>query len=301
VSNTTTLAVAGLVFNAAAWGLSWWPFRQIADHGLHPLFATSIIFLLGVTAVVLARPQAISVFLAHRGLWGLALIAGINNACFNWAVTTGEVVRVVLLFYLMPVWAAFFARWLLQEPLGLPAFVRIGLGLAGAFIVLWQPGLGLPLPTSLPDWLAIVAGASFALNNVLLRRYAQVPGEARALAMFIGGLVFASSLATVLAAFVPASGVFWPQAAQGAWGYGLASAVGFGVVLLVSNITLQYGAARLAASTTAMIMLSEILFATGSAVWFGTETLQPRVVLGGALIILATVLAIIKREGPSPA
>jgi drug/metabolite transporter (DMT)-like permease len=38
---------------------------------------------------------------------------------FNWAVTIGDVGRVVLLFYLMPAWAALFARLVLGEPLRL--------------------------------------------------------------------------------------------------------------------------------------------------------------------------------------
>ena len=40
------------------------------------------------------------------------LAAGTTNATFNWAVTLGDVVRVVLLFYLMPLWAVLLARLL---------------------------------------------------------------------------------------------------------------------------------------------------------------------------------------------
>ena len=38
-----------------------------------------------------------------------------TNVGFNWAVTMGDVVRVVLLFYLMPLWAVLLAWPLLGE------------------------------------------------------------------------------------------------------------------------------------------------------------------------------------------
>eukprot|EP01036_Dinobryon_divergens_P043516 gene43516-57939_t len=34
-----------LMFNAFVWGVSWFPFRQMASHGLHPLWTTCLIYL----------------------------------------------------------------------------------------------------------------------------------------------------------------------------------------------------------------------------------------------------------------
>jgi drug/metabolite transporter (DMT)-like permease len=290
--------------------MSWLPLRHLESRGLHALFATAMIFTLGVVCILLVRPAALGILVRSPVLWLLALVAGINNACFNWAMTTGDVVRAILLFYLMPVWAVLLARWLLKEPLTIATRVRIGIALVGAFIVLWQPGTALPLPSSLADWLAIIAGAAFALNNVLLRKHADVPGEARALAMFLGAAVFAASLAAGLAFTQPQLGVAWPDFStqsgvpDTSWLGSLSAAFSFAppwlipltlfaILMLSSNLTLQYGASRLAAGLTAMVMLSEILFATGSAVLIGDEVLSLRAVLGGVLIIGATVHAAI--------
>ena len=60
---------------------------------------------------------------------------------------------------------------------------------------------------------------------------------------------------------------------------------------LVGNVGLQYGAARLSASTTSIIMLSEVVFASTSAVLLGAGELNLRVVLGGSLIFLAAILS----------
>jgi drug/metabolite transporter (DMT)-like permease len=60
---------------------------------------------------------------------------------------------------------------------------------------------------------------------------------------------------------------------------------------LLGNLALQYGAARLNAHTTAMVMLSEVVFATASSVSLGASTLTWRIALGGGLIVLTALLA----------
>ena len=285
----STLPALALVLNAFTWGLSWWPFRALSEQGLHPLWATAIIYLLAVLAISVWRPNAWSALWRTRSLWWLVLASGTTNACFNWGVTVGDVVRVILLFYLMPLWAVLLARWLLQERLALTGALRIALALAGAAIVLWPAAGGLPLPQSLAEWLGVLGGFSFALNNVLLRKHAQQPQETRALAMFVGGALVAAALASALSA---GAGVPLPPAP--AWGW-IAGAVALGLVFLVGNLALQYGASRLPANVTAVVLVSEVLFAGGSAVALGAGVLTPHVVLGGSLIVAASLLAAWRR------
>jgi drug/metabolite transporter (DMT)-like permease len=61
--------------------------------------------------------------------------------------------------------------------------------------------------------------------------------------------------------------------------------------LLFSNLSLQYGAARLPAHTTALVMLSEIVFATASSVFMGVSELSLRKLMGGLMIVFAAILA----------
>ena len=74
-------------------------------------------------------------------------------------------------------------------------------------------------------------------------------------------------------------GQWWP------WALGLAGA------FLVANLCLQYGASRLPAHRTAVIMLTEVLFASVSAVAMGAGTLGPALLLGGACILASAWLA----------
>lgn len=281
------LAIAGLLFNAFAWGVSWWPFRELGERALHPLWATAAIYALGVLVISVARPGAWGQLLRAPALWWLLLASGLTNATFNWGVTIGDVVRVVLLFYLMPVWAVLLARLLLGEPLTKGALLRLALALAGAAIVLWPrggEGFAVPVPASLAEWLGLAGGFGFALTNVLLRREAAAPEMARALAMFVGGAVVAGALALALGA---GGRIPWPGPAGG-WAAGVAL---MALWFLASNLTLQYGAARVPANVTAVVMVSEVLFASVSAVLLGASAVTPALAAGACLIVAASLLA----------
>ena len=291
------LAVLALALNALVWGLSWWPLHQPHAHGLHPLWATAAVFALATLVLCFISPQGWRHFKQHPQLWWLMVASGLTNIGFNWAVTTGDVVRVVLLFYLMPTWALLLAWWMLGERPTRGALLRLSLALLGVVLVLKTPESPWPLPQDLPDVLALLAGFSFALTNIWLLRLQHTPESSRMVAMFGGGAV----MATVCAALATFAGVI-PAMEAVSWKSVDASTlqalatwapyvVGLSAAFLVSNFTLQYGAARLSAHTTAMVMMSEVVFASVSSVALGASTLSWRIGLGGGMIVLAALLA----------
>ncbi len=287
--NTPVLAVLALALNALVWGLSWWPLRQLDALGLHPLWATAAVFALATLVLMAISPQGWRHFKQHPQLWWLLVASGLTNIGFNWAVTTGDVVRVVLLFYLMPTWSLLLAWWLLDERPTRSALMRLSLALVGVVLVLKTPESSWPLPQDLPDVLALLAGFCFALTNIWLLRLQHTPESSRMVAMFGGGAV----MATVCALVATATGVIGvgnvsavPQVATWA-----PYVVGLSAAFLVSNFTLQYGAARLSAHTTAMVMMSEVVFASVSSVALGASALTERVGIGGGMIVLAALLA----------
>lgn len=277
------LAALALVLNALIWGMSWWPFREMQTQGLHPLWATCILYALALALLLLVRPQSLTTCLQHPELLWLALAAGLTNIGFNWAVTVGDVVRVVLLFYLMPAWVVLLAWPLLGERPTRAALLRLALALVGVVVVLKTPETPWPWPQHSADWLALMGGFCFALTNILLRRFAPAPESARMVAM-LGG-----ASTTALLAALAAGALGLVQAPLGwAW-WGLAAATG--VAFFLANLSLQFGAARLRANTTSLIMLTEVVFATASAVLLGTSVLTWHIALGGALIVLAALWA----------
>ena len=276
------LAALGLVINAFCYGTLWWPFRQLSALGLHPLWSTMLLDALAIAIIVLLYPRVWRDFIKFPLLWALVLAAGLTNVGFNWAVVEGDVVRVTLLFYLMPAWVVVLAWPILGERPNKGSLLRLGLALLGVVVVLKTPQAQWPFPESLADYLALLGGFSFALTNVMLRRLQGTPAVASAMAMFLGGGLLCGITAAIgnhvgIVSDLPAVDVRW------AWGV-----VGLTITVLLANIALQYGASRLPANTTSVIMLLEIVFASISSVLLGAGQLTPNALLGGALIFVAS-------------
>ncbi|CAN5220276.1 DMT family transporter [soil metagenome] len=292
-SPSTAFATLALMFNALVWGLSWWPFRYFQAAGLHPLWTTVVIYLVAVLLISLRAWRAWSEVLRSPALWLLVLSSGVTNMAFNWGVALGDVVRVVLLFYLMPLWTVVLARLLLDERLGGFAMLRMALALGGAAIVLMPAGGGFPLPRSLADGLGVLGGFAFALTNVMLRREARrASPTARALAMFGGGVAVAGAVAIALSA----SGfIAWPQLSGDRWVLTILLPLALMASLFfAANLSLQYGAASLPANVTSVVMLVEVPVAALSALWLGGGELDTKTALGGACILVAALLSAIE-------
>jgi drug/metabolite transporter (DMT)-like permease len=294
-------AIAALLTNAMVWGLSWIAFRFLSERGVHSLWATSMMYSLVVIGIgvlfayqVRSKSNLTQTPKPWVALVALMVSAGITNCAFNWAVTIGDVVRTVLLFYLMPIWTLLFARWFLKEPLHLSAWFRILLCLGGAMLVLTPPGqtFGIPLPKSLADTLGLIGGIGFAATNVALRATANAKAKASdvTLAMFSGGAVLPGLLAVVLTLDGTIS---LPPAPQPEW---IGAILVLATAFLFGNLALQYGASRLPASIIAAIMPSEVVFAAVSAAWLAGEALTPQLLMGGCLILSAAVLSIFDKQ-----
>ena len=192
------LPILALLANVFIWGLAWWPFRVMHGAGLHPLWATAVMYCGVLLALLALRPGIGQQVRAHPALWLLALASGLNNVAFNWAITIGDVVRVILLFYLMPAWAVLLAWRILGERPTPAALARLVMAFTGVALVLWPAEGGvqrLAAALSLADGLALLGGFMFALTNVTLRRLNAVPGPARMFTMFGGCTLMALAAA----------------------------------------------------------------------------------------------------------
>jgi drug/metabolite transporter (DMT)-like permease len=119
-------------------------------------------------------------------LWAaLGLAAGWTNLAYVLAVLQGEVVRVLLLFYLSPLWTVLFSRFLLHEKLNRAGWAVMALAAGGALTMLWQPG-DWPLPANRAEWLALSAGVMFAASNVISRHLDGVAEGAKSVSIWAG-------------------------------------------------------------------------------------------------------------------
>jgi drug/metabolite transporter (DMT)-like permease len=155
--------------------------------------------------------------------------------------------------------------------------------------VLGNGELRFPIPNSWADWLAVAGGFFFGLNNVILRKHSATPEEARALGMFIG----AALIAPIIILSLTLAGKPLTLAPQPIAWVGVALFTAF---VLVGNLALQYGAARLPANVLSTLMLAEILVATLSSWLGGAATITQSTLIGGALIVSASLLAIFSKS-----
>ncbi|MEQ1593166.1 MAG: DMT family transporter [Thiobacillaceae bacterium] len=285
-------AIPSLLFGATMWGLIWYPYRLLQEAGAGGV-ATS--FLTYLIPLVLTLPFIWRHLLTARAHFGwlaiLALSAGWTNMAYVLAVIEGEVMRVVLLFYLAPVWTVFFARWLLDEKLTVWGWAIMLFSFAGALVMLWPQGGGLPLPANRAEWIALSAGVCFALANVVARKVDGADEWAKSLAVWIGVCVVAG-LATV---FVAEPFAFMAQAST----HTLLILLGVGVCIGAMTLTVQYGLSHTLANQAIIIFLFELIVAALSSWLWVNETLSLREWVGAAMIVAASLFSGHMEDAPT--
>jgi len=281
-----TSAVVALLAGALVWGVIWYPFRFLRDNGVDGVMASTltyaVAFLLGAC---LFRRQMRSWTCSRRDavrLLLLAVAAGGANLGYVLATLHGEVVRVLLLFYLAPLWTVLLSRLILGERLTPVGALVIGLSLTGAATILWHPAVGWPLPRDIADWLGLGAGFSFALFNVYSRHARDVPVEIKSMVAFSGVVLVGAGILMVTPFQSPL-----PVASVPVWGM-LAL---LGLVLAIINVVAQYGLSNLPANRAIVIMLTEVGIAALSAWVLAGESFGWRETLGGVMIMAASVFS----------
>ncbi len=273
------MPVAALLTGATVWGLIWYPYRALDAAGVGGALATTLTYAGAlVLGFVLLRPKLQLSWL----LGAIALAAGWANVGFTIAVIYGDVMRVVLLFYLAPAWTILFARLLLGEKLSGAGYGLMLLALAGAVVMLWQPQIGWPVPRSGVEWIALSTGAMFALSNVLIRKTAQIAIELKVLAVFFGGIVAGAVCVMVTG---PAAEVWVPVPGQAF----LLSLLA--VVLLAVNLAVQYGLSHISANRAIVIYLFELVVTAIAAWLLADEVLTLKEWCGGIMIVAAGLLS----------
>jgi len=276
--NKNNLAVISLVFSASCWGLIWYPLRLLNEAGLSAVWSSLVMYL---AAALMALPalyrhrQYLSTMPAN--LIALALAAGITNVAFVVALIEGEVMRVMLLFYLSPLWTVLLGRWWLGETLSSHAMLMFVIAMCGLMVVLWNPTMGLPWPNNMAEWLALLASIAFSINNVLARKLVDIPMGIKT-GVIWWGVVFISVLVLVWqqAAIPDVTATVW-------WSAWLLGAVG----IVTMTIAVLYGVGHMPVYRSAVIMLFELVVAALAAWYLTDEVMTLQVWIGGSLILLA--------------
>ncbi|MBI1175106.1 MAG: EamA family transporter [Sideroxydans sp.] len=274
----------GLLNAATVWGLVWYPYRLLAHAGVSGELATLLTYTIAVgCGLLVAGPVWRELRVA--GWWGIALTlaAGWTNVGYVLAILDGEVMRVLLLFYLAPLWTVLLSRILLGERLNRYGYAIVALSLGGAFVMLWRPGFGLPLPQNRAEWTGLSAGVAFAVTNVLVRRVQHLSVNFKAIAILFGGalltampLWYRGNVGMQVQAVVPT-----------AWWLILAVAL----ALCATSFAMQFGLTRLPANQAIVLLMFELVVAAISSYLLAGEEMGGREIAGALLIVAASLFS----------
>ncbi|MHB1115729.1 DMT family transporter [Sideroxydans sp.] len=278
------MPITGLLSGALVWGLIWYPYRVLQDAGISGALATALTYGFAMLCGAFILPR---LWRERKTLGGWALLlvfsAGWANLGYVLGMLHGEVMRVLLLFYLAPVWTILFSYWLLGERLDRYGYAIVLLSLGGALVMLWKPEVGLPFPQNVSEWLGLTAGMGFALSNVVSRRSSHLSVEVKSFSLWLGTLVLSlpflwwqggmsQQLTTVSAGF---------------WGLLLL----MGLVLCATSFAVQYGVTHIPANRAVVLFLFELVVAALASWVLADEMMTMREWIGAALIVSATLLS----------
>ena len=278
------LPVLILLWAATFWGVVWYPLRLLEQAGLAGLWTTWIIFTTAaVPGIWLAWPSRRELSQQPGLLLFIALANGWLNTAFVLAILHGNVVRVLLLFYLSPLWSILLAWfWLRERPSATGIFALV-MAMTGAMIMLWNPNLGFPWPQDTSDWLAISSGMGFSFSNVAVRRLRHLSSPLKA-AVAWWGVVFISGIWLIF------SQTPLPHnATLTAWGGAILLG---GLGIFSATLAVVYGVAKMPIHRSATILLFELIAGALSSQWLTNEIVTAMEWFGGGLIMIAGYVSV---------
>lgn len=287
-SQYNLLPVGALLLSATMWGVLWYPLRLLESQGVAGLWTSLIMY---SAAGLVAVPWMRKGLSQLSGQWsliiGLMLVSGWANIAFILAVIDGNVLRVLLLFFLSPLWTVILGRLFLNERLGILGAITLFIAMIGAILMLWRADAGLPMITSTSDFYALTAGMAFAVGNVLVRKMHDVPAMAKAASVWWGVAIMAVVWIMVVDLTAPV--------VSSNWVYGQAALLGL-VGMVVMTMAVQYGVTRMPVQRSAVILLFELVAGAVSAQLLTNEIVLPQEWWGGGLILVAGYLAARRSE-----
>ena len=280
------LALAALLTGSVIWGFTWLPLKYFAAAGLDGHGVS-------LTAYVLVALVSLPFIWRERDQWRtethwlilIGLCFGVANVGLTIALMSGSVVRVMLLFFLLPVWGALGGAMFLGESLDRRRMAAVVLSLAGVFVIVG--GLrALEEPPSVADLAALIAGICYTAAGIANRKAQCIPIVSRTLSSFAGCAVLAIAGLLVSSPAIPQlPAIIWWLLAGFAFFW-----------LLGAGVLTTYGVTHVQASRAAVFQIVELLVAVVSAVLIGGETLSFGDYAGGALILAATLIEALPRS-----
>jgi len=281
------LPVFVLLGASVLWGLSWLPLKGINAMGIEGIVLIFIVY--GILSLFFA-PLLLRQFRHYKrhlkAMFLIALFGGGASLAFTYALINGGVIRVMVLFYLLPLWGVFGGKFFLHESIDKWRYLGAALAIIGAFVILGGFEV-FDSPLAWIDLIALLSGLLFTMNNLVFRSAQEVKVSAKIGAMFYGTFMLSALL--LLAGVEKFPEFITPQAWSGLFFYALAW-------LLLANLGSQWGVTHMEAGRSSIIIIMELLTAVVSAILINDEIVNVHEYLGGILIISAAFIEALRTK-----
>lgn len=275
---------AGL-FAGISWGLFWIPIRLVESAGLDAPWAMAVFTLV---PMVFCLPVAWwfrrDYITGGHGLWG-GILGGVAFALYSASLLYTDVVRAVLLFYLMPIWGFLLGWLILGDRITRLRWLAIVLGIVGLYVI-FASDAGLPLPRNIGDWCGLISGMFWAVGCLLVLVDERVDPRIHAVNFFVVGAVISLAAAVLANAKGLSVTPDWEAVHLSVlWMVPITL-----LLVLPAGFASIYAPTKLNPGVVGLLFMLEIVVATiTAAIWAG-EPIGPREYAGLALVLSAGVL-----------
>ncbi len=282
--NPAAWPTLAILASTVLWGTWWIPLRRLDALGFGSIWATGgglmIVLLVMLPVIILHRKRIAA---AGLPLIFSAFFFACALALYAEGMLRGHIARVILLFYLTPVWSTLLARFMLAEPITPRRILTLVFGLAGMLVILEVDNAS-PLPRDVGEWLGLVSGVAWGLAMVYTQRTPAHPVADKVALQFVFAVLVFAALTVIPGGREWGAGGFVLDAAALGWLLGFAFVWNLPVVWLTF-----YGGGKIEPGRVAILLMMEVAIGIITASLFTDEPFGPREFLGAVLIIAAGV------------
>lgn len=287
---STTLPTLGVLFGAVMSGLTWLPLHAAAEAGIGGLWITLAVVIFAALPLLPLLP---AVFRLRgqdlKDVWWIGLLIGVEYALYTASLTTTEVARAILLFYIAPVWGTLLEVGVLRQRLTLRRALSLVLGGAG-LAAIFGVGVGFDLTVHLGDILALLSGILWSIGLLFVFKGGGSGVGAQSSALAVGALFGAIVMAFLLEPSPAPDTTMLLEALPWLLVGGLI------FILPVWVITLWAGR-RISPTRTTIIFMAEVCVGVGSAALWAGDDFGWRETAGTILVLAAAAVEFL----PAPA
>ena len=273
------------VFSGIIFGIYWIPLRFMDEAGIHGMWAVMVF---NTLSFVLLLPYIIKhrndFFPGRRRVHLTMFAAGFAYVLYMGSFLYTEVIRALVLFYLMPIWGFIVARIFIGEPITKIRWLSMVFGLGGLIVICGVEN-GIPIPSNAGDWMGLCAGLIWAGVSLSM-----LTDKQDAINYTITFLFWGAVCAVMVALIATQSGVLafaqWERLGSiMIWLIPMAI-----LIIIPAAFATIYAPSQLNPGIVGLLFMTEISIGAATAALFAGEPFGVKEITGVILITLAGLL-----------